>query len=50
MTGGLNDDEHGGFTEGTDCVDQIFALKQIGEKAQEKKHIVFRFYRFGEGV
>ena len=33
MTGGLTDDEQGGFREGRGCVDQIFKLKQIGEKA-----------------
>ena len=37
MTGGLIDDEQGGFTEGRGCVDQIFTLNQIGEKAREKK-------------
>ena len=32
------------------CVDQIFILKQICEKAQEKKWRVYvGFYRFGEG-
>ena len=37
MTDGLIDDEQGGFRAGRDCVDQIFTLKQIGEKAWEKK-------------
>ena len=37
MTGGLIDDEQGGFKEGRGCVNQIFTLKQIGEKAQEIK-------------
>ena len=35
MTGGLIDDEQGGFREGRGCVDQMFTLKQIGEKARE---------------
>ena len=39
MTGGLIDDEQGGFKDGTGCVDQIFTLKEIGEKAREKKHV-----------
>ena len=33
MTGGLNDDEQGGFREGRGCIDQIFTIRQIGEKA-----------------
>ena len=33
MTGGLIDDEQGGFRAGKGCGDQIFTLKQIGEKA-----------------
>ena len=37
MTVGLIDDEQGGFRGGSWCVDQIFTLKQIGEKAREKK-------------
>ena len=37
VTGSLIDDEQGGFTAGRGCVDQIFTLKQIGEKAREKK-------------
>ena len=36
MTGGLIDDDQGGI-----CVDQIFRLKQIGEKAREKKRRVY---------
>ena len=32
-TGGLTDDEQGGFREGSRCIDQIFTLKQISEKA-----------------
>ena len=37
MTGGLIDDEKGGFRAGRGCVDQIFIFKQIGKKAREKK-------------
>ena len=36
VTEGLIDDEQGGFRAGRGCADQIFALKQIGEKAKEK--------------
>ena len=50
MTGSLIDDEQGGFREGRGCVDQIFILKQIGEKAQKKKCSVCGFYRFREGI
>ena len=41
MTGGLIDDEQGGFRAGREYVDQIFTLKQIGEKTQEKKCSVY---------
>ena len=37
VTEGLIDDEQGGFRTGKQCVYQIFTLKQIGEKAREKK-------------
>ena len=37
MTGGLIDDKQWGFRAGKGCLDQIFTLKQIDEKAQEKK-------------
>ena len=37
VTGGLTEDEQGGFRAGRGCVDQIFTLNQIGEKAREKK-------------
>ena len=37
VTGGLIDDEQRGFRAGRGCVDQIFTLMQIGEKAREKK-------------
>ena len=33
VTGGLTDDEQGGFRDGRRCVDYIFTLEQIGEKA-----------------
>ena len=32
MNVGLIDDEQGGFRSGMGCIDQIFTLKQIGEK------------------
>ena len=35
VTGDLIEDEQGGFRAGRGCVDQIFALKQIGEKARK---------------
>ena len=35
------DDEEGGFRAQRGCVDQIFILKQIGEKAREKKRRVY---------
>ena len=37
VTEGLIDDMQGGFRAGRVFVDKIFILKQIGEKAQEKK-------------
>ena len=37
VNGVLIDDEQGGFREGLGCVDQIFTLKQIGDKVQKKK-------------
>ena len=39
VTEGLTDDEQGVFRAGRGCVDQIFTLKQICEKAREKKHV-----------
>ena len=33
VTEGLIDDEHGSFKSGMSCVDQMFTLKQIIEKA-----------------
>ena len=41
VTGSLIDDEQGGFRVVKGCVDQIFTLKQIVEKAQEKKCRVY---------
>ena len=40
-TGGLIDDEQGGFRAGRVYVDQIFTLKQISEKARERKCRVY---------
>ena len=37
MAEGLIDDEQGGFRAGEGCADQIFTLKQTGEKPREKK-------------
>ena len=37
LTEGLSEDKQGGFRAGRGCVDQTFTMKQIGEKAQEKK-------------
>ena len=50
MTGGLIDGEQGGFRTGRGCEDQIFTLKQIGEKEREKKWSVCGFHRLGEGI
>ena len=51
VTGGLTDDEQGGFRAGMGCVDQIFTLKQIGEKAREIiTKSICEFYRSEEGV
>ena len=41
VTGGLISDEQGGFRTGRGCVDQIFSLRQIGEKGREKKCRVY---------
>ena len=41
MTEGLIDDEQGRFRAGRVCVDQIFTIKQIGEKARKKKRRVY---------
>ena len=51
MTDVLIDDEQGGFRAGRGCVDRNFTIKQIGEKAQEKKSkSVCGFYGPGEGI
>ena len=41
MTGGLTDDDQGGFRAGKGCADQAFTLKQIDEKARRKKCRVY---------
>ena len=41
MTGGLIDDEQESSRVGKGCVDQIFTLNQMGEKAREKKRRVY---------
>ena len=41
VTAGLIDVKQGGFRAGRGCVDQIFTLKQMGEKAREKKCNVY---------
>ena len=41
MTQGLIDDKQEGFRAGRRYVDQIFTIKQIGEKAWEKKLRVY---------
>ena len=41
MTGGLIDGAQGGFRAVSGCVDQIFTLKQIGQKIREKKCRVY---------
>ena len=42
------DDEQRGFRGGKGCAEQIFTLKQIGEKVQEISVCVF--HGFGEGI
>ena len=37
VTKGLIEDEQGGIKAGRGCVDQIFTLKQLSEKAQGEK-------------
>ena len=41
VTASLTGDEQGGFRAWRGCLDQIFTLKQIGEKAREKKCRVY---------
>ena len=50
VTEGLIDDEQGELRAKRGCLDQIFTLKQIGEKARLKKCSVCGFYRPGEGI
>ena len=49
-TGGLINNEQWSFRAERVCVDQIFPLKQIEEKAREKNCSVCGIHRFGEGV
>ena len=48
MTKSLIEDKQGGFRAQRRCVDHFFTLKQIGEKAREKKRSVCGFHRFEE--
>ena len=41
VTEGSFDDEQGEFKTGRGCVDEIFTLKQIGNKAREKIRRVY---------
>ena len=50
VTEGLIDDEREDFRAGKGSVDQIFNLKQIGQKAREKKCSACWFNGFGEGI
>ena len=51
VTRGWIDNKQGGFRVEKWCVDQIFTLKQIGEKAREKKtQSVCLFHVFGEAI
>ena len=45
VTEDLIDDEQRVFRVGRGCVDQIFTLKQIGEKAQEKNCVCVLWIR-----
>ena len=46
MTGGLIEDEQGGFRAGRRYVEQIFTLIQIEEKAREKNVVYMVFMDF----
>ena len=50
MIEALINDEQGGFRAGRGCVDQIFTLKQIGEKFTREKYSVSGFYGLGEAI
>ena len=50
LTEGLIDDEQGGFRARSRCEDQIFTLKQVGQKGREKNRSVCGVHRFGEGI
>ena len=41
VTEDLIEGEQGGFRAGRGCINQIFTLKHIGEKAQKKKRRVY---------
>ena len=41
VTKGLIEDEQRAFRAGKRCVDQIFTLKEISEKAQQKKNVEY---------
>ena len=41
VTQGLIDKQQGEYGAGSGCVDQIFTLKQVGEKARENKRRVY---------
>ena len=41
VTGGLTNNEQGGFKAWRGCVDQIFTLKKIDEKVREKTRRVY---------
>ena len=41
MTGGLINDKQSRLRAGRGCVDHIFTLKQVGEKARDKKRRVY---------
>ena len=43
MTELLIDDEQGGFRSERGCIDQIFTLKQIDERAREKIKVYVSF-------
>ena len=48
MTEDLTDDKQEDFRSGRACVDQIFTLKQIDEKAREKKRMVYVGFKVKE--
>ena len=51
MTEGLTDDEQRSFRSGRGFIDQIFTVKEIGDKACEKTRMVsIEFYGSGESI